>query len=945
MKKRPSISSFFISLKQAPKDNFLNAGIICFIGTTIGNFGNYLFHLIIGRLLGPSDYGAFVSIISLVGLLGIPLSTLGFVLIKFVSSFSAINRRGEELKLFYWVNKWALVIGIFLGITLLFFSATITKFLNYDSLWAVPLAVLIFFVNIFLTINRAFLQGNINFLKLSLSGVIEITCKLIIGIAAVLLGFSYPGVVLSIFLSLLLAYFFTLPYKLVKKIKQKNIEINLKKISYFSIPTFIISSSFISLITIDVILVKHFFDPVQAGIYGALSTLGKIIFFASGPVVQILFPFSAREKARNRNPFPVFLKGLVGTLFITFAITSIYIIFPNLAVSLLFGKKFIEVSQYLWIFSLFMVIYTYSYTAANFLLAIGETKISVIIALSAILQPILIFLFHHTLLEIILASIIPTFVLTIYLTIYVFNQLPSFLSNLPFYFQKISYEFTKILLPFYRSVFPVRNSIRQKKEKIFEKIPNKFISFLKKTKKNTPEGLRPKKQAICFFSNLKKSNYREFFVFQKKYHKIFPETVYPTSNDEYLFSQIANFKKKDSVFLGIANLDVLNLATHINPKIIIFVDINYSQLDYLNFIIYLIRKNKTRADFISSFFNKETVSVNKLIEGNFSKMAPSEIENLFWNLPDQKHCKDKKWFSILKDYRVEKDSSGKNIGISYSKLGNKVFGKLKIITTLISNDKKNFDAGEQNLDIFPLIKKDGFLWSEENYKTLKAQLIKTPIVMINESITSCFDTLLSNFQYELQIYWLSNLFGTWEFFNKDVSVFSKKILKLIYSPINNYHLVFVEDKRNPYLPTTSRNPSAHWLALNMVNRYINGKCKEVVTVPNWAKRQFSSLPFTRYLMLQDFLNSNRTEECIFFHILLGNGVNKENFRLAATKALEKARRLIILEHNKKSSEFSSDIGIDKKEITEILGKPNFFSAIPGNSSKNRNLIFVYDKTN
>ena len=56
------------------------------VGSNLSSFLAYIYHLIIGRLLGPASYGELAAILSLIGLFAASFAFLGLVVIKFVSA-------------------------------------------------------------------------------------------------------------------------------------------------------------------------------------------------------------------------------------------------------------------------------------------------------------------------------------------------------------------------------------------------------------------------------------------------------------------------------------------------------------------------------------------------------------------------------------------------------------------------------------------------------------------------------------------------------------------------------------------------------------------------------------------------------------------------------------------------------------------------------------------
>jgi O-antigen/teichoic acid export membrane protein len=71
------------------KNPLLGGSLILFIGVMAGNLGNYFYHWLMGRMLGPKDYGALTSLISLAYLLSIVSTTMSTTVVKFATRYKA----------------------------------------------------------------------------------------------------------------------------------------------------------------------------------------------------------------------------------------------------------------------------------------------------------------------------------------------------------------------------------------------------------------------------------------------------------------------------------------------------------------------------------------------------------------------------------------------------------------------------------------------------------------------------------------------------------------------------------------------------------------------------------------------------------------------------------------------------------------------------------------
>ena len=90
---------------------------------------------------------------------------------------------------------------------------------------------------------------------------------------------------------------------------------------------------------VDILLVKAFFDPRQAGLYAAVALVGRLLYFASWQVVSAMFPISAAakpgEKAGNVLTTPVAIVSLISIAFVT-----VLWLAPKFIISVVFGPSF-----------------------------------------------------------------------------------------------------------------------------------------------------------------------------------------------------------------------------------------------------------------------------------------------------------------------------------------------------------------------------------------------------------------------------------------------------------------------------------------------------------------------------------------------------------------------------------------------------------------------------
>lgn len=393
---------------------FLGSAVMV-LGSNSINLLNYIYHLVIGRMLGPSFYGELASLISLIGLLGIIPGSLSLVIVKYVSS--AKNEREVSI-LIHWLKTKVFQVSLIFFIFIIVISPALASFLHIKELSYFFLIALSSLFAIQTLLNRSILQGLLKFKEMILSVFLENSAKLLISVVLVYLGFRVGGAMIAFVIAALLGWLFTNFYLKIQSKKESNPSLNLKPMFLFTIPVLAQSLAVTSLYSSDLILVKHFFSSHDAGLYAALSTLGKIIFFGAGPIGSVMFPIVSKRHAAGLKVKRIFLYSFFATVAISFSILIVYLLFPGLAINLLYGSAYLESANLLIWFGIFMTLFTLSSLLINFHLSLNRTKVVVLPLLAAIIQIVAIWFYHQSLFDVILISIVVTALLLLSLLIY-----------------------------------------------------------------------------------------------------------------------------------------------------------------------------------------------------------------------------------------------------------------------------------------------------------------------------------------------------------------------------------------------------------------------------------------------------------------------------------------------------------------------------------------------
>lgn len=394
----------------------LFSGSALMIGGSLGiNAINYVYHLLMGRLLGPEGYGVLASLFSILYIISIVPMSSSFAIVKFISSAKDAK---ERTAIYLAIKKLLWKIGGAGFIVTILLSPAIADFLHIPEKLSVFLIGPIIFFSLITLVNQASMQGILRFIGLVGPNLASAVAKLVLGVSFVLLGLSVTGAVGGILLAAALAYLLSVRLKGDLFSQKTSRKFEITPFLKYALPVLLQALAFTSFITIDVVLVKHFLPPFEAGLYAAISTLGKIVYFAAQPITATMFPIVAGKRAKGERYKNIFYAAFFLTVFMSVGIVLFYYFFPKIAIGLLYGEKYLSASAELVWIGAFMAVYTASYILVNFLLSINRTKIVVLPLLAAIAQAVGIIFWHGSILQVIQVSLVATLALFAGLSLY-----------------------------------------------------------------------------------------------------------------------------------------------------------------------------------------------------------------------------------------------------------------------------------------------------------------------------------------------------------------------------------------------------------------------------------------------------------------------------------------------------------------------------------------------
>jgi len=312
--------------------------------TAVGHVGNYVYHVICGRMMPDAEYGLMMALFGGVNLILIPMAALGVTLTRAV-------RLSSHARLSDWLRQWSVRLAIVAAGMFVLAAVMAPAFQRRElSGRAAPLllAAAIPALNLFLILTGSALQGIQAFRELSLRGsVLFVIRALLVGVCLTL-GFRAAGwALLAHLLGMLTALAFSI--WALKRLGGRAISSDTSSVTVHvadlgvALPVLL---SFAVLMSADVVLVRTWLAEVS-GPYAQAATLGRMILWLPLPVAQAMFPKVVRDHQTTSEHRNTALRAVGYTLLLVIPAFVVCWAGADLALRMMFGESSPEQVQWM----------------------------------------------------------------------------------------------------------------------------------------------------------------------------------------------------------------------------------------------------------------------------------------------------------------------------------------------------------------------------------------------------------------------------------------------------------------------------------------------------------------------------------------------------------------------------------------------------------------------
>lgn len=317
------------------------------------NILNLIFNIFLGRTISAGEFGVILLVTNFLYIASMVLNALSSTINREVS----IHIKNEQfgIKFIRSIYLSVLKVTVVFAIVWLLCSRLIANFFHVPNIEVFVLFVPVILLFPYIICARGFFQGRFSFFVAATLILIEPIIKLICAGVIILLGL-HEYIYMSLYISL--AVTGILAIILVLKIPPGNESINYKFPRQYFLNAILVAASSMAFLSIDVILAKHFLDPITAGHYALLSLIGKIIFFLGTLFNMFTVSIISKDIGNRKNPRVSFYLLFFGSFGLCLIGGFVFGILKDFTVPLLFSNKAGPILPYLNSYIAAMILFT-----------------------------------------------------------------------------------------------------------------------------------------------------------------------------------------------------------------------------------------------------------------------------------------------------------------------------------------------------------------------------------------------------------------------------------------------------------------------------------------------------------------------------------------------------------------------------------------------------------
>jgi O-antigen/teichoic acid export membrane protein len=363
------------------------------IAASIGNVITLLLTIAFAHLLGASDYGSLVALISVFFIASIPGTAIQTVIAREVSAMA--EREGEG-GVAHHAHNWTLKIvagTAILVVPSLLLRVPLAAILGVDQPWAAALILPTAGLWTLVALQRGVLQGLRSYNVVGASVIGEALARLVVGVILIELGLSVTGAFGGLTAALLI-----LAIALGRRLPRPTPDVRGLPIARARTPllrllrnadTAVLAMGLLVVIqNLDVIVVKHTAPAHAAGVYASASITAKALVWIAVGISLYALPETSHRFLRGQDTRRLFRATLVLMGAIAAAALATFGVAARPLLEVLFGRPFGAGAPELLLLGTAMTAFAFTYLTVQYLVAVHETNFLWILVAAVIVEPL-----------------------------------------------------------------------------------------------------------------------------------------------------------------------------------------------------------------------------------------------------------------------------------------------------------------------------------------------------------------------------------------------------------------------------------------------------------------------------------------------------------------------------------------------------------------------------
>ena len=317
------------------------------------NGSNYLFHVVISRMLGPADYGALAALLAIILVLSVPFGVIQTAIADKTATLRSTGREDDVHALGGSALKTTLPFAWGAGLVVALFAPLLSVFLDVDIVSALLLAPFVV-ASVPTSVALGVLQGEHRFQALAALQLTTTVLRLALGITLVWAGLGVIGAVLATALSAALTVPLAFRSLRVGRRAWRAAHRTLAAVRGDLGPALLGLTCFWLLAEADIALARHFLGGDESGYYSSAGLLARALLFLPAAIGVVAFPRFVAARGDDAERMRWLQASTIGVGVLAMGGFVVFLVLREPLIVLAFGERFAAAADILPILAVAM---------------------------------------------------------------------------------------------------------------------------------------------------------------------------------------------------------------------------------------------------------------------------------------------------------------------------------------------------------------------------------------------------------------------------------------------------------------------------------------------------------------------------------------------------------------------------------------------------------------